>query len=621
MQVGNQEYINRCRIFLCQLQDETDLKTVYQQFQNLKQNQPYPQPHLLYLKEVFQLSDIQLFLMLYAYTYEIDSEISGYVWQNTKARYLSLGIILSLYSKIEKLSLLDFSACSLVIDQGILFYRSDSSYSFMREIRLHRFVFYYLNSGCLSETDILKIHDPSFYTFVSVYAEEKMRLLYFMQHGMSCCICGDLHTGRKSLVMQCAKELQMFVYRFSIQDWIRVSKAEQDEVLASLIFFHNLQTGILIIEDAEAEYTVQLSYIKKKVEKYEMQLIAVLLDEKGQSYPTIIIPPYLTYIDMQIMGRALWGKDWTLSQLHLTPYELTQLKNKCPDGKAILSVIDQEKQNFTSPYYKILQTTQGLDDWLGEGELVSQLTDLVFYIRHKEEADTFLQCDVRGKGCTVLFHGPSGTGKTLAAKMIGKETHLSVWQINTAMVLDKYIGESEKHLQEIFQQARKQNCILLFDEADVLFARRTVIASSNDRYANTSTAYLLQELEAYTGIVFMTSNLLTNFDDAFLRRIRFILHFPSPNDEVKKEKWKQCFQNIILEDEIDFDAFAKHFRLSLSSIENVYENAICYWLQEGSLGLKKEHLFKALKQEYQKRMETLPAVLNEMEQNNQYGEK
>ena len=607
---SNQKYVNECKAFLYQLQKDTDTEMTSQQFLNLKQNQSYPQPFLLYLKEIFHLSDIQFFLMLYAYTYEIDSEINSYVWQNTKARYLSLGIILSLYSKMEKLLLSDFKTCTDVIDQGILFYRSDPSYLFMREIRLQHFVFYYLNSGCLSETDILKIHDPSHYTFIPLYAEENIRLLHFMQQGMSCCICGDLHTGRKSLVMQCCQQLQLFAYHISIQAWLRCTKVEQEELLSSLLFYRMLQNGIVLVEDVSNEFMIQVAYIKKRIEEYKLQLIVIVEDEKIFPLPSIVIPPFLNPTDMHLMSNALWGKNWSLLQQHLTPDELIQLKKNCPDGEGISTFLDQNRQVCESPFYNILNCPYHLENWLGDKKLKSQLSDLISYIHNKEKIHTFLQKDKLG--CTVLLHGPSGTGKTMAATIIGRETHLPVWQINLSMILDKYIGESEKHLQEIFLDAQKHNCILLFDEADILFARRTSIASSNDRYANTSTAYLLQELESYSGIVLLTSNLLTNFDDAFLRRIRFILHFPSPNETIKKEKWEQCFQQVPLEDGFDSKDFAKHFNLSLAQIENVYENAVCYWIQDGTPTLKREHFYKALKQEYQKRMEAIPEYMEKM---------
>lgn len=192
-----------------------------------------------------------------------------------------------------------------------------------------------------------------------------------------------------------------------------------------------------------------------------------------------------------------------------------------------------------------------------------------------------------------------------------KESGLPLWQMDLSNILDKYIGESEKHLHQIFADANKQNAILLFDEADVLFGKRTEISSSNDRYANSSTAYLLQEMERYEGVVILTSNLIHNFDDAFLRRISFIVRFSLPQTNERKDKWMQAYLNITQKEELPYDLLAQHVEVSLAQIDKITEHSIGYWLSSEEPKLCYHHVFWALKQEYQKQQRTLPKALGQ----------
>lgn len=144
-------------------------------------------------------------------------------------------------------------------------------------------------------------------------------------------------------------------------------------------------------------------------------------------------------------------------------------------------------------------------------------------------------------GMCVLFHGPSGTGKTMAASVIANELGLSLYKVDLSSVLSKYIGETEKHLAQLFDQAEAMNVVLFFDEAESLFARRTETKDSHDRYANLQTGYLLQRVERYAGTVILSTNLLKNLDQAFTRRFRFIIEFPFPGPDERLRLWQKAF--------------------------------------------------------------------------------
>jgi SpoVK/Ycf46/Vps4 family AAA+-type ATPase len=175
-----------------------------------------------------------------------------------------------------------------------------------------------------------------------------------------------------------------------------------------------------------------------------------------------------------------------------------------------------------------------------------------------------------GKGVAVLFAGPSGTGKTMAAEVIANELGLDLFRIDLSMVVSKYIGETEKNLERIFAAATRSNSVLLFDEADALCGKRSEVRDAHDRYANIEISYLLQKMEQYEGITILTTNLRGNLDEAFVRRLAFTVHFPFPEEADRLQIWKQIWpEETNLDPKLDFRALAKHFKLSGGNIKNI----------------------------------------------------
>ena len=156
-----------------------------------------------------------------------------------------------------------------------------------------------------------------------------------------------------------------------------------------------------------------------------------------------------------------------------------------------------------------------------------QLRQFAAAIRHRERVFTDWGLS-GGPGLTALFGGGPGTGKTMSAGVLAEETGLDLWRIDLSAVVSKWIGETEKHLDRIFAQARDGNAILFFDEADAMFGKRSEVKDAHDRYANIEVAYLLQRLESYDGVVILATNLARNIDPAFSRRLHFVIDFPSP---------------------------------------------------------------------------------------------
>ena len=179
-----------------------------------------------------------------------------------------------------------------------------------------------------------------------------------------------------------------------------------------------------------------------------------------------------------------------------------------------------------------------------------------------------------GKGLSALFAGPSGTGKTMAAEVLAHELKLDLYKVDLSGVVSKYIGETEKNLSRIFAEAETSNAILFFDEADALFGKRTEVSDAHDRYANIETSYLLQKMEEYEGIVILATNLRENMDDAFTRRVRFVVEFPFPDEANRRQIWQTQFpQDAPVSPDVDYGYLAREFEVAGGSIKNIVLNA------------------------------------------------
>jgi len=186
-------------------------------------------------------------------------------------------------------------------------------------------------------------------------------------------------------------------------------------------------------------------------------------------------------------------------------------------------------------------------------------------------------------GINVLFSGASGTGKTLTASVLAGDLGLDLFRIDLSGIVSKYIGETEKNLDEIFRAARASNAILFFDEADALFGKRSEVKDAHDRYANIEVAYLLQKMEEYDGVVILASNLSKNLDQAFSRRMHFVVEFPLP-DETQRERLWRCLlpAELPLSDDVDLKFLARQFRLSGGEIRNIVLSAAFHAARDGS---------------------------------------
>ncbi len=265
---------------------------------------------------------------------------------------------------------------------------------------------------------------------------------------------------------------------------------------------------------------------------------------------------------------------------------------KITDGISLL--------NSESPVCRLIRPMFRLDDLVAQEHIIETLKRIIAVaekLPRLMEQYGFEKLFPYGRGLGVLFHGASGTGKTMSAYILAAELGLDVMRADLSRIEDKYIGETEKRISEVFRKAEENNCLLFFDEADSLFAKRTEVSDSHDRHANAQTAHLLQKMEEYGGIVVLATNLEGNVDPAFKRRLHFTLEFLRPDAAARAALWRKFIPEALPREDIDFDFLANAFDLTPAEIKWAALSAAV--LADGS-PLSTRHIISALKYEYEK---------------------
>ena len=245
-----------------------------------------------------------------------------------------------------------------------------------------------------------------------------------------------------------------------------------------------------------------------------------------------------------------------------------------------------------------VETEAGWEDLVLPQAQLETLREIELNVRHRSrvyEDWGFAAKSRRGLGITVLFSGPSGTGKTLAAEVLANRLRLDLYRIDLSQVVSKYIGETEKNLRRVFDGAQQAGSCLLFDEADALFGRRSEVKDSHDRYANIEVGYLLQRMEAYRGLAILTTNMKESLDPAFLRRLRFVVDFPFPDPPLRAEIWRRVFPASTPTLGLDAERLA-HLDMAGGNIRNIAVQA-AFLAAEDDTPVGMRHLLRAARGE------------------------
>jgi hypothetical protein len=245
----------------------------------------------------------------------------------------------------------------------------------------------------------------------------------------------------------------------------------------------------------------------------------------------------------------------------------------------------------------------GWDDLVLPPHQIDVLQEICAQVRHRHtvhERWGFGRRLAHGTGLCVLFSGPSGTGKTLAASVLARDVGLDLYRVDLAQVVSKYIGETEKNLAAVFDEARTGNAILFFDEADALFGKRSAVTDAHDRYANIEISYLLQRMDDHDGVVVLATNLRQNLDDAFTRRIRFLVDFPFPDAGLRERIWRGHFPpQAPVSAEVDPTWLAANVQVAGGNIKNIVLNAAFRAAAEDT-AVTPAHLLHGVRREFDK---------------------
>lgn len=424
--------------------------------------------------------------------------------------------------------------------------------------------------------------------------------------------------GKKSILEQIASEMNWEVVLWKMKSadnemeqyraWYRECKIWNGVPALGLL---QEQLGEKMIEDMLLDYPFVFVLTQKKqafrvsnahvfsfaLEEQSMHSLALCWEQESRKYQ----------VDDTISASEMAGK------FTLTP---GQIRRVWQLAEAFRIMADEKlitKEMLHRGCYEILGSK--MDDKAQRVDAMYQWDDIVLPSAQKEKLRIACnQVEYRqkvyeewgmstkisyGKGVSMLFAGSPGTGKTMAAQVVASELGMELYSIVLPTVVSKYVGETEKNLNDIFEQARKSQVILFFDEADVLFSKRTQVKDANDKFNNMEAAFLLQKMEAYEGVTILATNYLQNFDEAFMRRIKFVVDFPFPDEKCRRQIWERAIPKQLPTSELDFEFVARKFSLSGSNIKNIVLHAAFLAAAQGeNIGMRQ--LLAAVKNEYAK---------------------
>lgn len=313
--------------------------------------------------------------------------------------------------------------------------------------------------------------------------------------------------------------------------------------------FYRMSSSILDREERLATWSYYLENITVKIDEQAIEQIADFFK--------------LDYQQISVACQKL-----QLEQL---------LSMKDIDTKSLFQVAKEQSYSNIGKLAQKVENRFNFKDLVLPKETSNRIYEIIVAVRNRKlvyEHWGFERRLGNAKGMMVMFSGSSGTGKTMAAGVIASELNLDLYRIDLSKIVSKYIGDTEKNLDKIFAAAQQANCILFFDEADALFGKRSEVKDAHDRYANVEVAYLLQKMEEHDGMAILTTNLAKNLDQAFSRRLQYIVEFPRPDEGSRERIWKGMFnEKAPLGGDVDFNFLARQFSNTGGDIKNIVLDA------------------------------------------------
>lgn len=449
---------------------------------------------------------------------------------------------------------------------------------------------------------------------ILIYQEcfEQMRRMCLAEEGdWTLCLVGSEGSGKTFLAehLAAAFDLELFVIEGTLWEEGKpeiVSEAALDLISACLLsetkalpylknppaaFFSLLRaylSGLILVgkeekqspgKTAGEELQSKREVLPDRSKWIYLELPPPTASQKGKLWERFLAEyPHTQEIEPQILGSR-----YVLNAGGIRRVLYAAAKWAAGNGRRELSpgdiawAVHQSQWGQLGAYAAEIPCVFTWEDLIVEPSVKSQLTYFCDQLKYRSLVGNtwgFFNKMPYGKGLCALFYGPPGTGKTMAVQVIARELGLDVYRVDLSRMVSKYIGETEKHISDLFARAKQMNVILFFDEADAFFSRRLEVKDANDRNANSEVAHLLQKLEEYDGVTILATNLKENMDDAFKRRIQFMVHFRLPSPEIRRQLWHSLLPGQApRKSDLALDLFAERFELSGSQIKEILLSA------------------------------------------------
>ena len=444
-------------------------------------------------------------------------------------------------------------------------------------------------------------------------------------HWQGALLCGAPGSAREAMAGGLAAQLKLHLYRLDVNrvptgaellDFVALLGREA--ILSHLALF-------LEVPEADSAPAGNTDTVRDLIERLPLFCLVAGRSMPAVERPLLVIP--IPALDME-ERRTMWRQalaasgypatgriDGIAEQFDFGPRRIMQTvqaaaqrvcsrrpeNDDAPTAEDLWEAARAKTSWRSSELARPLQSAYTWDDIVLPEDVRRQLFEIAAQVIHRglvyHEWD-FGSKLLRGRGLSVLFSGVSGTGKTMAAEVLSRHLRLDLYRVDLAGVVNKYVGETEKNLRRIFDDAESAGAILFFDEADALFGRRTEIRDSHDRFANIEVNYLLQRMEDYRGLSILATNRKADLDRAFLRRLRFLVDFPFPDTDRRRRIWRKVFPPRTPLGELDYDLLAR-MEITGGSIRNV-ALAAAFLAAQSQTAVEMSHLLHAARREYAK---------------------
>ncbi|MES2141903.1 MAG: AAA family ATPase [Pseudomonadota bacterium] len=569
-------------------------------------------------------------ILFLAVCFEIEPRIIYFLVENfscSNKNYLSLRLIENIVSNDQSISL-----NSILFRENFIYFDKKSGFSFIdASLRLSESVFYFLLDADFTHPKLELFTRPLKYSAdlhpiknfqkniklikESLQQDEKTTLLIGKDESLQEMLISQLQTDLNQKFFfinvqhlpnthleldQCMRFLRTealindLIYCFSFHSFETTSSEEKTFTSIFLDFSYKFLQGFYLIMSDQDFIHSSHSFCKLAINNLS-------LEEWNAIWKHFLADNYELFTSE--LNVIIEHFELTIAQIKdiAETYPIILLKNKKNASKQPLWNLCREHTRINTSNLLVPMKIKAQWEQLilpdHQKELLEQLIAQVknralvyrtWGLAHKE---------ARGLGITALFSGSSGTGKTMAAEAVAEKLDLDLYRIDLSQVVSKYIGETQKNLEEVFKLAEKNCAILLFDEADSLFAKRSETKDSRDRYSNMEISYLLSRMENYRGVSLLTTNLKTNIDNAFLRRFRFVIEFYYPSETQRKILWNTLLTTDIPSEKIAIEKLAK-IDFNGASIRNVLLNGAFFAAETETKQLTMQHLKKAIEQEF-----------------------